>query len=173
MMPGKLKQWAEVHTVYGQREKTVEFDVGIHYAFALKYAIFGGMGIAGAIGGLPALARTTDELFSIIICGLLALVSFATAVAVLLPKRQELEVYLTLGMMILLGVLGVALFLRYQDTGDAGRLYLSIGAMAFIVFPLYRSAFIAVRLRRARKLQAARARQTQLMHELREMDADE
>jgi hypothetical protein len=173
MMPGKFKAWAEAHTVYGQRDKPVEFDVGIHFAFALKYAIYGGMGVAGAIGGLPALSRTTDELFSILVCAALAIVSFITAAVVLAPKRQELEVYLTLGMMILLGVLGYALYLRFLETGEPGRLYLSVGALAFIVFPFYRSAFIAVRLRRARLLQAVRARQTELIHELREMDAEE
>jgi hypothetical protein len=166
MMPGKLKQWAEVHTVLADRHKPVVFDVGIHFAYALKYVIYGTMGLAGAIVGLPALARTTDALFSTIICTLLAIVAYGTAVIVVMPKKQELEVYATILMMVLLGVLGVALLLRFRDTGDDGYLYLCVGSLSFIVFPFYRSAFIAVRIRAARKAEGARKKQAQLMRQL-------
>jgi len=133
--------------------KPVVLDGMFHFTYAVFYLIIGSAGIAGAIYSIPSLARTTDVLFAAIAASFLGLTCYASGVLALVarPWAQEAEIYTGLSVVMSLGLLAFGLFTQLIVTSEQGRLYIAIFAVGAIVFPLYRSAWIAIKLRKLRE----------------------
>jgi hypothetical protein len=133
--------------------KPVVLDGWFHVAFAIFYTIVGSAGMAGAIYSIPSLQRTTDVLFAALAAGFLGITCYISGALALIqrPWAQEAEVYTGLAAAMALGLLAFGLFTQLIVTSEQGRLYISIFALGHIVFPLFRSAYIAIKLREVRK----------------------